>query len=99
MVQVQRVQAWKNRGLHKIATKLKSMLIKSRRKLAKKKIVEMAKVCEVALVHLFQRKIWCPFRSLLLTHECSSLSCILRGAWRNGSASDSRSEGWELESL
>ena len=26
-------------------------------------------------------------------------SVILKGVWRNGSASDSRSEGWEFESL
>ena len=30
--------------------------------------------------------------------EAQNRSCI-KGIWRNGSASDSRSEGWELESL
>ena len=28
-----------------------------------------------------------------------SLHLLLKGLWRNGSASDSRSEGWEFESL
>ena len=28
-----------------------------------------------------------------------SLHPLLKGLWRNGSASDSRSEGWEFESL
>ena len=41
------------------------------------------------------------FATCLLCHflHLSPFHCPLKGLWRNGSASDSRSEGWEFESL
>ena len=38
-------------------------------------------------------------RSELLQCQPTSRRCVIKGVWRNGSASDSRSEGWEFESL
>ena len=47
---------------------------------------------------------YCQFGSLdpmaFTAHVLNiSLHLLLKGLWRNGSASDSRSEGWEFESL
>ena len=38
-------------------------------------------------------------RSELLQCQPASRRRVIKGVWRNGSASDSRSEGWEFESL
>ena len=38
-------------------------------------------------------------RSELLQCQPTSRRCVIKGVWRNGNASDSRSEGWEFESL
>ena len=42
-------------------------------------------------VVLFPGLSWCRL--------CCGALCLAQGIWRNGSASDSRSEGWEFESL
>ena len=42
-------------------------------------------------VVLFPCLSWC--------HLCCGALCLAQGVWRNGSASDSRSEGWDFESL
>ena len=67
--------------------------------------------CELAPMHLEQkdsamstnRISCCPFSWINGVHPplLNPLTWRLefRGAWRNGSASDSRSEGWEFESL
>ena len=65
------------------------------------------------LVHHLNHSVtlsWCMFLlgALLVFMSCLRLlvvvivwfrECLPSGIWRNGSASDSRSEGWEFESL
>jgi hypothetical protein len=47
----------------------------------------------------FAPAVLCSRVSYCWCRSCGGALCLAQGIWRNGSASDSRSEGWEFESL